>query len=354
MNKKVAVTGYSGTGSSAIVDYLKEFNNFEVALSENYEHVVLYYPDTIFDLGSKLLYNNDPLRSDEAIKQFRKKMDFLFKKDFGWFGSYEKLIGEDFKKLVDKYLANICQGEINSFWYYNYANVKFSITKCVIQLGAKLILKRPIYKWGRKYVIDKSKMEYSFINEKDYNVYTKQFIEGYCELCEDKDRSTYVYDHLIWPSQANRFVSITDKFKVIILHRDPRDLFFINKYYWCSPKVKTPGTYPLDVNIFCDYFIGLKRDGAEDSNDVLNLNFEDLVYAYESTTSKVKLFLDISESENPNKFLHFDPKKSIMNTQVFVGKSEWTEELKVIEEKLADYLYAFPYKNETTISKMFL
>lgn len=354
MNKRIAVTGYSGTGSSAVIDYLKEFQNYDIALSDNYEHVLLYYPDTIFDLNQKLLYNNDPLRSDEAIKEFRKAMDFLYKKDFGWFGSYKELIGEDFEKLVNNYLENITEGKINAFWYYNYKNVKFSFIKCILQFCAKIILKRPIFKWGRKYVISKNEMEYSFINKHDFEKYTKEFIEGYFDLCEKYTEKAYIYDHLIWPSQANALVKLTDTAKMIILHRDPRDLFFINKYYWCSPKVKTPGTYPLDVDVFCDYFKGLKRDGAIDSEDILNINFEDLVYTYEETTAKINEFLDITENDKKNKLKYFDPKKSIMNTQVYTGKPEWESELKVIEEKLSDYLYDFPYKNETSISKMFL
>ena len=41
----VAVTGYFGTGSSAVVDLLKEYGNVRVVPYENqsYEHNVLYH-----------------------------------------------------------------------------------------------------------------------------------------------------------------------------------------------------------------------------------------------------------------------------------------------------------------------
>lgn len=352
MWKNIAVTGYSGTGSSAVIDYLKGKQDFAIALAENYEHVILYYPDSVFDLKNKIIDNNDPLRSDEAIKSFMKVQDYLYKNDFGWFGSYEKLIGNQFLDVEKKFIEHIVEGEIDAYWYYNYKGVRFSIIKCFIQLAAKLFLKRPIYKWGRKYIIRNEKMLYSFIDEKNLQKYTKEFITEYAELCKTNGQDChYIFDHLVWPTHVNYDV-FDESFYFIILHRDPRDLFFINKYYWCSPKVKTPGTYPLEVHEFCKYFKGLKRNLATNSAHVLNVNFEDLVYKYEDEKKKIDDFLGINDNAESKKY--FDPAKSIMNTQVFINKPEWKKELEVIQDELSEYLYEFPYENKTDIKDMFL
>lgn len=352
MWKNIAVTGYSGTGSSAVIDYLKGKKDFTIALADNYEHVVLYYPNSIFDLKNKVIDNNDPLRSDEAIKSFMNVQDYLYENDFGWFGSYEKLIGKQFREIEKKYLEHIIEGEIDAFWYYNYKGVRFSLLKCFVQLMAKMLLKRPIYKWGRKYIIKNEKMLYSFIDEDQFLKYTKEYITEYANLCKtDGLECNYIFDHLVWPTHVNYDV-FDETFYFIILHRDPRDLFFINKYYWCSSKVKTPGTYPLEVHEFCKYFKALKRNLSKNSDHVLNVNFEDLVYKYDEEKKKINRFLGIEDDEDNLEF--FDPKKSIVNTQVFIDKSEWKEELAIIEEELTEYLYDFPYENKTEIKDMFL
>ena len=52
----VAVTGYFGTGSSAVVDLLKEYENVRVVPFENqsYEHNVLYHHGGLYDVCTLL------------------------------------------------------------------------------------------------------------------------------------------------------------------------------------------------------------------------------------------------------------------------------------------------------------
>ena len=85
--KHIVVTGFSGTGSSAVIDLLKELDGSGVTFSKkDYEDYFLTAPGALFDLEWKLLNNNDPHRSDEAIREFLKVMTKLYQNDFNWFG----------------------------------------------------------------------------------------------------------------------------------------------------------------------------------------------------------------------------------------------------------------------------
>lgn len=61
---KIIAMGYVGTGSSAIVHLLKEYEKVNDVDTKNYEHNVLYVPHGIFDLEDDLLKNNTMEKSE--------------------------------------------------------------------------------------------------------------------------------------------------------------------------------------------------------------------------------------------------------------------------------------------------
>ena len=75
-------------------------------------------------------------------------------------------------------------------------------------------------------------------------------------------------------------------------------------------------------------------------------NFKDLQKELKGSENKVKeitKFLGFTEKDHVNKKSRFNPDISIKNTQLF-RKKEYLEESRIIEEKLKDYLYDFPYE----------
>lgn len=144
----VSVTGYCATGSSAVIDLLREYDRMELAVKNGYEHVVFYMPGSLFDLEDKLLRGNDPHRSDEAIRTFLKTMKLLSGKDFGWFGSYDRLLGPAFMESVNTLVNSISRQESGGIWYGRYKGVHFSPIKVGLQLAAKIVYKRRVVKWG--------------------------------------------------------------------------------------------------------------------------------------------------------------------------------------------------------------
>ena len=92
MHKIIVPVGYMESGSSAVTDLIKEYEN--VNNDYNYlEYVFLHCPDGVFDLEDKLLIGNNAIRSDEAIHSFLMRMKELYSKKYWWVGNYCKIGG---------------------------------------------------------------------------------------------------------------------------------------------------------------------------------------------------------------------------------------------------------------------
>lgn len=50
----IAVTGFYGTGSSAVIDLLREYEGVSCAIRERYEHYSFLQRDCIFDLENRI------------------------------------------------------------------------------------------------------------------------------------------------------------------------------------------------------------------------------------------------------------------------------------------------------------
>ena len=66
----VTCVGYYGTGSSAVVDLLKEYNNYSLVGKKYYEIRFVQDPDGISDLYHNVVENNHRHNTSHAIKKF--------------------------------------------------------------------------------------------------------------------------------------------------------------------------------------------------------------------------------------------------------------------------------------------
>lgn len=349
--KNIAITGYCGTGSSAVIDLLEEYNSCSTSGLRRYEHTLLYTPGGMFDLEDKLLIGNDIHKSDEALRTFKKEMDRLYLNDFGWFGSYKQLYGNEFKDMNDEFMSKIA-GRVDGTWYGQYEKVKFSVFKVILQLGAKLIQKRKIHKWGRQYVIREKEMLYSFVQEDEFYEYASAYMKKYFKMI-NKDNKNLILDHFLLPHNSYRIPNYFDEdFRLIIIDRDVRDMYILGKYVW--PAINSSAPFPTEVDEFIKFWGGMKRiEKRIDDKRILRINFEDLVYKYDETVERIENFIGLDPKDHVNKKMYFDPAKSIKNTQNFAINSEWKDEVEKIEKELKEYIYDFPYEIETSISEAF-
>ena len=357
MHKKefISVTGFYGTGSSALIDILKEYSDVCIASPHGgeYEHVALFYPGCLIDLYTILSSDScSPYNADSAITNFIKSSSFL-NNDFGWFGSYRKYYGKKYDLINRSFVDGICRytGRKSAA---HIKSVRFSLLKASLEVAAKLFVKRPILNFGRVYSYDRHG-GFAFTKDpEDLSLICKKYTSDYLEMCSSDNVPINVFDHLIWPQQSFLIEKLfNDNFKMIIVTRDPRDVFLLNKYYWHKPPVSfSKPYYSTDPKEFCNEWKNTVRFFSE-SKKVLIIRFEDLIYHHEDTVLSIEQFIGSNrKSIKPSPF-SFDVEESIENTQIFNCSNSWKEEVEIIETELKDYLYKFPYSRTPNKDKWF-
>ena len=72
------------------------------------------------------------------------------------------------------------------------------------------------------------------------------------------------------------------------------------------------------------------------------IRFEDLIYKYEDTTKDLINWLKLDEKKHGRRGMCFKPEVSINNTQTWLRYPQSLPEIKIIEQRLGEYLYDFP------------
>lgn len=328
MDKIIVPMSYMGSGSSAVTDLLKEYERINTKNSD-FEYVFLYAPDGLFDLEYKLLYNNNAIRSDEAIKNFRKLMEKLYHYD-GWgIANYKDKISHNFMNVVESYLDSIITSKYQGIWYYHQKPSKIAWFLRVIR--------RIIFKKTTK--PKQVQLEMSMVSSDDFYEKSRKFILNVIKEISDIEEYI-VLDQLLLPHNLN----IIDNYKIeelfpIIISRDPRDVFIMNKYFWKPRNQEVP--YPTDVKEFCNYYKMMRENEKKTNTLALRLNFEDLVLNYEETKQDIENFIGIDSVHHKAKFEYFNPAISVNNLQVYSRDDKYREEVEMIELELSEYLYNF-------------
>ncbi len=349
MNKIIVPTGYMGSGSSAITDLISEISGYD-ADHGTFEYVFLHCPNGVFDLEDKLLIGNNALRSDEALRSFRHTMKQLFDKKYWWVGNYKTHLCPEFMDYTDKYIDSLIQHRPDFYWYYQ-ENADFEM---IIKLIVKRIVK--ILSLGRietKKPLVYDDMVISCVTPEEFYEKTRVYLKKLWNKLGIDNRNL-ILDQLLLPFNLHRAHKYFEEneAEIFVVERDPRDMFIINKYIW--QKNGEPVPYPTDVHEFCKYYASLRKMEKQSSySGVHRLHFEDLIYNYEDSVTKVYEILGVNHNDHIKKGQKFNPDRSIENTQLFLADPKFAEERKVIEEKLSEYLYPFQYERKPNCNKSF-
>ena len=179
----------------------------------------------------------------------------------------------------------------------------------------------------------------SMVSSDDFYEKSRQFIVDVIKQISDTEENI-VLDQLLLPHNLN----LIDNYKIdgllpIIVSRDPRDVFIMNKYFWKPRNQEVP--YPTDVKTFCNYYKMMRKNEKKTETLTLRLNFEDLVLNYEKTKQDIENFIGIDSTHHKTKFKYFNPAISVNNLQVYNRDDKYREEVEMIELELSEYLYNF-------------
>lgn len=225
----------------------------------------------------------------------------------------------------------------------------FSIIKAFLQIAAKVILNRKHGALGCKYIYDKDSQRFLTASYDEFLIEARKYIKSYFDFCQIGDNDM-IYDHVLFPEQCsvvNRYFD--DDFRLIIVDRDPRDIYLSDKYYWSTFKFGSQiMPMPRELDLFCDFWKAMhnRADKQRGQKNILFVQFEDLIYKYDETVKKIFDFCEIENSRHIAKKTIFDPNHSINNTQVFNLVEDSNVICEVIKNKLPELIYDFPYERK--------
>lgn len=338
----IGVSGFGETGSGAVLDYLKEFNS--ITVKDDLEFTYLTTVDGLLYLERALMspYGRTA-DSIWGIKRFLEVVDRL-KSHYQGHG----LSSEFFAKSAKNFIDSITMVK----WYWGYKSYSYLSLYPLHHFMLSVIIPRMERKTGKRaHCWPLQEVRFSVRPENFFPAARKHVDELLKEMGINQDEIVA----LDQPFGANNpqacFPYLSDPYAIVV-DRDPRDLYV-------SGKTKLMGQwrfFPIDtVEDFITYYKALRhKQPYNDANPrILKVQFEELVYEYETTSQKIISFLRLPENKHPRS--KFDPSKSIANTQVFKRYPNFAEDIKIIEEALPEYLFDFSKYPKPDFSKeMFL
>lgn len=332
--KFISCASYYGSGSSAITDFVSEFSSVYSFTDEEFRFI--QDPDGIADLEYNLVENFNRHNSGHAIKRYIKLVDFYCGNMFG--RKYEKFFHGNWKKYSDEYIKKITDFTYHGWWLYDLLDKgKFFYFR---KRFVNKFLRITMWKNQPERTFNTLKKEITYCahpSEDKFIKCTKEYIEKlFASVCEGMD--TVMVDQLVPPTNLDRYTRYFNNIKVVIVDRDPRDIFVLEKYVWKD------GIIPTDVNDFCKWFKytrAHRKTESFNSEKVKLIKFEDMVYKYDETKADIINWLNLQENEHREKQQLFNPNKSIKNTQMWKKIKCDLKEIQYIEEELSEYLYNF-------------
>jgi hypothetical protein len=323
----VAVSGYGWSGSSAVVDLLKEFKGYTHI---NTEFRLLKDPYGITRLESILVDNWDILTSDIAIKDFLWLAESLNRNPsfFSIKGmSYEKKLCKDFLKLTNEYIKSLLICEYKGYWSFfdmKRSHYNYIFKKIKNRLG---------------FNVENETMFLSKPSKDTFVAETKQYLHNIFDAVETNgDNSKIILDQTIPLPYATKALRYFDSIKMIIVDRDPRDIYIdLISHKTLIGKELSNGK---NAHKFIEWHKALHIANSELTDDrILAIQFEDLIFDYKNVKDRIIKFLGEPDSIHVNKKKYFDPDVSMNNVGIWKKFNTNTDDIKRIEKSLHEYCY---------------
>lgn len=330
----VTCASYYGTGSSAVTDYVGEFDS--VYSLGDYEFRFLHDPDGIADLEYDLVWNHNRHNSGHAIKRFKRLVDFnagnrLIKR-------YEPFFANRWKEIAYRYIESLVDFSYRGWWQYDLLDkgVPYYYRTLLINKLYKLTLGR-----NNERVLNVLPGEVTYCSrptQEEFDMKTKAFLSELFEAGNIAQKPILMVDQLLPSSNLNRYWKYFDDIKVVIVERDPRDVYILEKLVWKGSVIPTE-----NVEVFCKWYKYTRAHRKIEnlsSEHVMFVQFEDLIYNYDEVTGKLSDWIGLKPEDHVRKMQGLDPAKSINNTRLWL-RYDIGEDLQVIERELQEYLYKY-------------
>ena len=332
----ISCASYYGTGSSAITDFVSEFNNVYSFTNEEFRFI--QDPDGISDLEFNLVECFNRHNSGHSLKRYKRLVDFYCGNFLG--KKYSIFFGEKWKEYSYQYIHELTDFTFPGWWQYDLYDKGFFFyfRKRILNK----ILHMTIWRNDVDRQINTMKKEITYCShpsEEKFLKSTRKYIESLFSSVIPDGKDIMMVDQLLPPMNLKRYLRyFNNNIKVVVVDRDPRDVFILDKYVWKD------GILPNEVETFCKWYVYTREHRKKenlDTNEIKFIQFEDMIYQYDLTIKKLINWLGLDEKNHIKKKKIFKPSVSINNTQMWKKYLEASEEVKIIEKRLTEYLYDY-------------
>lgn len=326
--KVIGVCGLGFTGSGAVTDLLREYD--EITYDQHFhEFSLCYYTDGLLDLKHHLC--DSPIRfesSDSALYRF----DNLIRSIYSGKHLHSSAHNKELYDISQKYLDDITQVKWKGTWGFRLGErdgLRSFITKVLFKV-------RPII-GDKPYIYFTDELMRFSIRPEEFNDKTVAYVENILNTAI-KANGEYVLLDQAFPGDHPEicFPFFKDP-KAIVVDRDPRDVFLLSKYDLHADSSWIP---TKDVQQFIYYYSRMRECANLNNSDrVLHVQYEELIYNYENAVREIESFLNISNHSLKGKYLRIED--SIYNTQLFNKYPQEADNIKCIEDELHKWIFNF-------------
>ena len=353
MNMIVGVCGFGWSGSGAVFDLLREYEDVDILDKNGRDFECTIIGEAICDLDFGLNVNNTRLSSSSYIANFIETIDYLSDKR-----GFDKVFKGQFRSKSKEYIDSLVEYTFEGWTYDDVRkplkeNRNKEIYNSIVKriFGNRITKHIPFFTDIKKslilYVTHPIRVSYY---PKDFNEKTRLYLESLFDLCHPHKDYPLVVDQLFAPDCPDKDFKYFGNPKCIVVRRDPRDTYLLAKCAITNIAVPLPVN---NVDIFITFYREvIEQTKKEDDANVLSINFEDLIYNYDTTVARIEKFMGIRKHVSIKEKLN--PEISINNTQLFRRYPEFSDDIDKISKALPDSLYPFEnYDYKRTTSKVF-
>lgn len=331
----INVTGYLSSGSSAVVDYIREFSNTAVCKTEIR---FIRDPFGIIDLDSALTQKWENERASYAIWKFldySKKWQRFNRRIFSPAGhSYKKFLNKNYYKITENYIDSLVDYKAVTSHYCA------SFDQCYFSYVWNRLRKNLEKKTKGKFRVANRNVRKSVFSQPDENFFieqTRNYIESLFSQLSD-DNKTIILDQALPPDDLYFTHRYFRNCKNIIITRDPRDMFINDlldlDFIWKKKELVNAGKQ------FVIFYKGLVKKTKIGEDPCLIIRFEDLCLNYEQTTSKISSFLKLDSNNHLEKKVYFNPDVSKHNVGIYRKYyDKYKDAIDYIYSELKDYCW---------------
>lgn len=331
-NNIIFAAGLGSTGSSALVDLLREVKGF---YSMDDEFRLFVDPYGLISLRDALVDNWSIFQADTAITNFKKlAFDLNYRHRSRYVGlAHSKYFGGFFLEETERFINEISEFEYRGIWYGNASRIERKLNT---------------FSYLRKSRIGSKKMYVGKnLDAAEFSSAARKYIENLVSfLLKKHNKTLFCFNENLSCMFPEKINNLLPNSKVILVIRDPKDV------YADSVRVKW-GAIPDDPAQFIKWQIAVYKgwmkvqerlqDFKKVSESILVVKFEDFISNYSKVIGEIFDFLDIQPEEHIAKKKYFNPDKS--NKNVGQWKTLLNEnDVEKFHKELAFFYKYYDYK----------